>query len=61
MMREKKTKSLTQSHYVSMNRCLSCCRTKDYAVEIVKDNCCHCNYAALKKMLTVGEVSLIQS
>ncbi|XP_055605108.1 diacylglycerol lipase-alpha [Uranotaenia lowii] len=38
--------------------CLSCCRRKS-GVEVVEDNCCFCNYAALKKMLQVGEIEVI--
>lgn len=33
-----------------------CCRRN--TVDVVDDNCCFCNYAALKKMLEVGEVSI---
>ncbi|XP_053682831.1 uncharacterized protein LOC128733182 [Sabethes cyaneus] len=38
--------------------CLSCCRRKS-GVDVIEDNCCFCNYAALKKMLQVGEVEVI--
>ncbi|XP_065081564.1 diacylglycerol lipase-alpha isoform X2 [Ochlerotatus camptorhynchus] len=38
--------------------CLSCCRRKT-GVDVVEDNCCFCNYAALKKMLQIGEVEVI--
>ncbi|XP_058444462.1 diacylglycerol lipase-alpha isoform X1 [Malaya genurostris] len=38
--------------------CLSCCRRKT-GVDVVEDNCCFCNYAALKKMLQVGEIEVI--
>nr|XP_029733226.1 uncharacterized protein LOC109404729 isoform X1 [Aedes albopictus] len=38
--------------------CLSCCRRKT-GTEVVEDNCCLCNYAALKKMLKIGEVEVI--
>lgn len=38
--------------------CLSCCGNKE-SPEIVEDNCCYCNYAALKRMITVGEVEVI--
>ncbi|XP_035779280.1 diacylglycerol lipase-alpha-like isoform X2 [Anopheles albimanus] len=34
-----------------------CCRRN--TVDVVDDNCCFCNYAALKKMLEVGEVEVI--
>uniref|UniRef100_A0A6B2EG71 Diacylglycerol lipase-alpha n=1 Tax=Phlebotomus kandelakii TaxID=1109342 RepID=A0A6B2EG71_9DIPT len=29
--------------------CVTCCRRQDRA-EVIRDNCCHCNYAALRKM-----------
>nr|CAD7258189.1 unnamed protein product [Timema shepardi] len=41
--------------------CQLCARLrsqKDPAV-IIKDNCCHCNYAALRKMVEVGEVEVV--
>lgn len=39
--------------------CLSCCGNKQENIDIVEDNCCYCNYAALKRMVTVGEVEVI--
>nr|CAD7568831.1 unnamed protein product [Timema californicum] len=38
--------------------CFPCRSQKDPAV-IIKDNCCHCNYAALRKMVEVGEVEVV--
>ena len=38
--------------------CLSCCGRKGLP-EVVDDNCCYCNYAALKRMLNVGDVEVI--
>ncbi|XP_067000117.1 diacylglycerol lipase-alpha [Anabrus simplex] len=38
--------------------CIPCCRSHDPAV-IVEDNCCKCNYAALRKMVQVGEVQVV--
>lgn len=38
--------------------CLSCCGRKN-SPDIVEDNCCSCNYAALKRMVNVGEVEVI--
>ncbi|CAD7091657.1 unnamed protein product [Hermetia illucens] len=38
--------------------CLSCCGQKDTA-EVIQDNCCYCNYAALKKTLQIGDVEVI--
>lgn len=38
--------------------CLSCCGRKNQ-LEIVEDNCCNCNYAALKQMISVGDIEVI--
>lgn len=38
--------------------CFPCCRTKDSS-DVIEDNCCSCNYAALKRMVNVGEVEVI--
>ncbi|CAO1396104.1 unnamed protein product [Diamesa serratosioi] len=38
--------------------CLMCCGRRDSA-EIIEDNCCFCNYSALKKMMSEGEVEVI--
>ncbi|XP_035909680.1 diacylglycerol lipase-alpha isoform X2 [Anopheles stephensi] len=35
------------------------CFCRRNAVDVVDDNCCFCNYAALKKMLELGEVEVI--
>lgn len=32
------------------------CFCRRMQVDVVDDNCCFCNYAALKKMLELGEV-----
>lgn len=38
--------------------CAFCCgRSQSPNIEIIEDNCCNCNYAALNKMLAVGDVS----
>lgn len=39
--------------------CFSCCRRQKETIDIVEDNCCYCNYAALKRMLNIGEVEII--
>lgn len=39
--------------------CLSCCGNKQETLDIVEDNCCFCNYAALKRMVNVGEAEVI--
>ncbi|XP_046980433.1 diacylglycerol lipase-alpha [Schistocerca americana] len=38
--------------------CLWCSPPKDPAV-IVEDNCCRCNYAALRRMVDVGDVAVV--
>ncbi|XP_049840314.1 diacylglycerol lipase-alpha [Schistocerca gregaria] len=38
--------------------CLWCAPPKDPAV-IVEDNCCRCNYAALRRMVDVGDVAVV--
>ncbi|XP_012280956.1 sn1-specific diacylglycerol lipase alpha isoform X1 [Orussus abietinus] len=35
------------------------CRTHDDEATVVEDNCCQCNYAALRRMVEVGEVEVI--
>lgn len=37
---------------------MPCCSAKD-ATEVVDDNCCRCNYAALQKILTNGDIEII--
>ena len=37
--------------------CLPCLRRGDDAI-IVEDNCCQCNYAALRRMVEIGEVEV---
>ncbi|XP_067642320.1 uncharacterized protein inaE isoform X2 [Eurosta solidaginis] len=36
-----------------------CCRPQNETPSIIKDNCCFCNYAALKKTLQVGDIEII--
>ncbi|KOC64223.1 Sn1-specific diacylglycerol lipase alpha [Habropoda laboriosa] len=38
--------------------CFPCCGHEDEAT-VVEDNCCQCNYAALRKMVDVAEVEVI--
>lgn len=38
--------------------CAWCCgKPRPSSLNIIEDNCCSCNYAALKNMLNIGEVS----
>jgi sn1-specific diacylglycerol lipase len=44
---------------LSLRCCLMCCGRK-LSAEVIEDNCCSCNYAALNKMLkSVGETEII--
>ncbi|XP_036221138.1 uncharacterized protein inaE isoform X2 [Bactrocera oleae] len=36
-----------------------CCRPQTETPSVIEDNCCFCNYAALKKTLQVGDVEII--
>uniref|UniRef100_A0A0C9RC53 Diacylglycerol lipase-alpha n=1 Tax=Fopius arisanus TaxID=64838 RepID=A0A0C9RC53_9HYME len=38
--------------------CLPCIKHEDDAI-IVEDNCCQCNYAALRRMVEIGEIEII--
>lgn len=35
--------------------CLPCMRRRNDTAIIVEDNCCQCNYAALSRMIDIGE------
>lgn len=37
----------------------ACCRGQKEMPEIVDDNCCNCNYAAMKRMMVIGDVEVI--
>lgn len=40
--------------------CLPCCRrSKSNSATIIKDNCCQCNYAALKQQVETGDVQVV--
>lgn len=40
-------------------RCFGCCTGATSDAEVIQDNCCHCNYAALKKTLQVGDIEIV--
>lgn len=42
----------------NLDCCFICFRRRDKA-EVIEDNCCRCNYAALKQMLSEGDVEMI--
>lgn len=38
--------------------CVACCGPRRSPnIQIIEDNCCSCNFAAMKNMLTIGEVN----
>lgn len=39
--------------------CFSYCRSTKETADIIEDNCCYCNYAAMKKMLSITEAEVI--
>lgn len=39
--------------------CFSCCRSNKHTTDIIDDNCCYCNYAAMRKMLQMTEAEVI--
>lgn len=39
--------------------CFSCCRSNKETADIIDDNCCYCNYAAMKRMLKMTEAEVI--
>ncbi|XP_054279844.1 diacylglycerol lipase-alpha isoform X2 [Macrosteles quadrilineatus] len=42
--------------------CFPCCCPKskiDPETTLIEDNCCHCNYAALRSMVNAGDVSIV--
>ncbi|XP_031627967.1 sn1-specific diacylglycerol lipase alpha isoform X2 [Contarinia nasturtii] len=39
--------------------CFSCCRSNKETTDIIDDNCCKCNYAAMKRMLSQTEAEVI--
>lgn len=44
---------------MGLSCCCMPCRSKPLNIEIVEDNCCHCNYAALKKLSEEGDIEII--
>ncbi|XP_037938608.1 diacylglycerol lipase-alpha isoform X2 [Teleopsis dalmanni] len=46
-------------HLVPELKCFGCCCKYSNETEIIQDNCCYCNYAALKKTLQVGDIEIV--
>ncbi|XP_063850553.1 diacylglycerol lipase-alpha-like isoform X2 [Scylla paramamosain] len=44
-----------------MLRCFLCCKTQALETEVVKDNCCGCNVAALRRMIPAEDIDLVYS
>lgn len=39
--------------------CIPCCSISKDPTEVVDDNCCRCNYAALQRILNIGDIEII--
>ncbi|XP_060532736.1 diacylglycerol lipase-alpha isoform X2 [Cylas formicarius] len=39
--------------------CVPCRKRAEVTVDIIEDNCCHCNYAALQKISEIGDIEII--
>ncbi|EDW48810.1 sn1-specific diacylglycerol lipase alpha isoform X3 [Drosophila sechellia] len=46
-------------HLVPELKCFGCCCGTSDDTEVIQDNCCLCNYAALKKTLQLGDIDIV--
>ncbi|XP_017063594.1 diacylglycerol lipase-alpha isoform X2 [Drosophila eugracilis] len=46
-------------HLVPELKCFGCCCGSNDDTEVIQDNCCLCNYAALKKTLQLGDIDIV--
>ncbi|XP_030380734.1 sn1-specific diacylglycerol lipase alpha isoform X2 [Scaptodrosophila lebanonensis] len=46
-------------HLLPELKCFSCCCVSGGDAEVIEDNCCSCNYAALKKTLQPGDIEIV--
>ncbi|XP_068159992.1 uncharacterized protein inaE isoform X4 [Drosophila tropicalis] len=46
-------------HLVPELKCFGCCCGSGDDTEVIQDNCCYCNYAALKKTLQLGDIDIV--
>ncbi|XP_044316828.1 diacylglycerol lipase-alpha isoform X2 [Drosophila rhopaloa] len=46
-------------HLVPELKCFGCCCGSNEDTEVIQDNCCLCNYAALKKTLQLGDIDIV--
>ncbi|XP_064538480.1 diacylglycerol lipase-alpha isoform X3 [Drosophila montana] len=46
-------------HLVPELKCFGCCCGSGDDGQVIQDNCCYCNYAALKKTLQLGDIDIV--
>ncbi|KAH8409025.1 hypothetical protein KR009_005327 [Drosophila setifemur] len=46
-------------HLIPELKCFGCCCGSGDETEVIQDNCCLCNYAALKKTLQLGDIDIV--
>ncbi|XP_030079886.1 sn1-specific diacylglycerol lipase alpha isoform X2 [Drosophila hydei] len=46
-------------HLVPELKCFGCCCGSGDDSQVIQDNCCYCNYAALKKTLQLGDIDIV--
>ncbi|XP_032593934.1 diacylglycerol lipase-alpha isoform X2 [Drosophila grimshawi] len=46
-------------HLLPELKCFGCCCGSGDNGEVIQDNCCYCNYAALKKTLQLGDIDIV--
>ncbi|KAL7745509.1 hypothetical protein ACLKA6_015503 [Drosophila palustris] len=46
-------------HLLPELKCFGCCCGSGDDGEVIQDNCCYCNYAALKKTLQLGDIDIV--
>lgn len=44
---------------IVFGRCFGCCFGSGDDGQVIQDNCCYCNYAALKKTLQLGDIDIV--
>lgn len=44
---------------ILFRRCFGCCFGSGDDGQVIQDNCCYCNYAALKKTLQLGDIDIV--
>ncbi|KAH8411542.1 hypothetical protein KR215_006471 [Drosophila sulfurigaster] len=46
-------------HLLPELKCFGCCCGSGDDSQVIQDNCCYCNYAALKKTLQLGDIDIV--